>query len=319
MGQTLYILLTGVFSAIFVYAIMLLLLNSNEKLIMKNRFIKYLKDSDIEEVQDQVFKEKHDKVKKTKSNKIQLASKEFTNYLLMSGVKLSAKEYLYLWAFSVLAPSLIVLLISKNIVTVMGIGMIGFAAPPIFVQRSRKKRQEEFNKQLGESLTIMGNCIKAGFTFQQAMESIASEMQPPISVEFSRSLREVHYGVSLEDALNHMVERVKNKDLDLLVSAVLTSARVGGNLSDILEVISETVKDRIKIKAEVRVLTSSGRASGLIIGLLPVFIIIILMLINPEYITSFVESTIGKIMMVASVVLEIAGFTIINKIVDIKY
>lgn len=116
-----------------------------------------------------------------------------------------------------------------------------------------------------------------------------------------------------------MVERVKNKDLDLLASAVLTSAQVGGNLSEILAVISETVKDRIKIKNEVRILTSSGRTSGLIIGLLPVFIILVLMLINPEYFNSFFDSQLGKFMMVLSVVLEATGFAIINKIVNIKY
>lgn len=116
-----------------------------------------------------------------------------------------------------------------------------------------------------------------------------------------------------------MVERVKNKDLDLLVSAVLTCSQVGGNLSDILEVISETVKDRIKIKAEVRVMTSSGRTSGIIVGLMPVFIILILMLLNPSYFESFFDTQIGKVMLALSVLLEGIGFAVIHKIVDIKY
>jgi tight adherence protein B len=87
----------------------------------------------------------------------------------------------------------------------------------------------------------MVNCIKAGFSFQQAIESIAADMQPPISTEFAKTLREVHYGISLRDALKHMVDRVKNKDLDLLVTAVLTAMQVGGNLSEILEVIAGTI------------------------------------------------------------------------------
>jgi tight adherence protein B len=116
-----------------------------------------------------------------------------------------------------------------------------------------------------------------------------------------------------------MVDRVKNKDLDLLVSAGLTSMQVGGNLSDILEVISQTIKDRIKIKAEVRVLTSSGRTSGTIIGLLPVFIIVVLMLLNPQYFESFLKDIIRKIMIAHSVILETAGFLVIRKIVDIEY
>lgn len=309
----------SVLSGIFVYCVMTLLLTSNGTMLVKGRLEKYFQDADAEEVQDLVLKESHENARKKKLKKIQLVGKDFSNDLAASGVKLSAAEYISAWALSTLLPMLAVLFLSGGIITALGIGIIGFSAPPFFVQRSRRKRQEEFNRQLGESLTIMGNCIKAGFTFQQAMESIAAEMQPPISSEFSKTLREVHYGISLEDALKHMVERVKNKDLDLLVSAVLTSAQVGGNLSDILEVISETVKDRIKIKAEVRVLTSSGRTSGIIIGMLPIFIIIALMVINPDYFRSFFETGAGKVMLIVSAILETTGFLVINKIVDIKY
>lgn len=313
------IVLIALIFGIFIFSILTLLLSSNSKLIMKDRYKKYFKDADIDEVQDQVLKEKHNNTKINNGHKFQWASKEFSNYLAMSGVKLSATEYIYFWVISIFAPMLLVLLISKNVIPAVGIGIIGFAAPPILVQQSKKKRQGEFNKQLGESLTLMGNSIRAGFSFQQAMENIASEMQPPISTEFSRALREVQYGLSLEEALRHMVNRVKNKDLDLLVSSVLTSAQVGGNLSDILEVISETIKDRIKIKDEVRILTTSGRTSGLVIGLLPVIIVLILMVINPEYFQSFFESQIGKILLIISVILEATGFFVINKICDIKY
>lgn len=312
-------LLLSIVAGLFIYSLVTIILSANGKVIVMGRFSKYLNTSTIDEVQYQVLKEKQENAKKKKLFKYQLANKEFSNYLAMSGVKLNATEYIGLWALSTFIPMLLVLLIKGSVITIIGIGIIGFAAPPFFVGRAGKKRQEEFDKQLGESLVIMGNCIKAGFSFGQAMESIATEMQPPISTEFSKALREVHYGISLEDALRHMVERVKNKDLDLLASAVLTSAQVGGNLSEILEVISETVKDRIKIKNEVRILTSSGRTSGLIIGLLPVFIILVLMLINPEYFHSFFDSQIGKFMMVISVVLETTGFVIINKIVNIKY
>jgi len=313
------ILLISAFSGILVYLIFTLILPSKRKAIMKKRYSKYFKKTDFDDVQVEVLKENHKKSKKKKSHEIQLASKEISNYLLMSGVKLRPTEFVLIWVFSAILPALIAFLISKNFITSMGVGIIGLAIPPILVQRSRKKLENEFNKQLGDSLTVMGNCIKAGFTFQQAMESIAAEMQPPISTEFTKTLREVHYGVSLEDALKHMVERVKNKDLDLLVTAVLISAQVGGNLSDIIEVVSSTVRDRLKIKAEVRVLTTSGRFSGIIIGLLPVIVILLLMVINPNYFQSFASSGIGKLMLAVSVVLEITGFIVINKIVDIKY
>lgn len=286
---------------------------------MERRLSKYFKKSDFDEVQLEVLKEKRKKAKKNKPNKFRLASDEFSNYLAMSGVKLRATEFVWSWVIIAIVPALLAFLLSDNLITALGVGIIGLAIPPILVQRSKKKRQNEFNKQLGDSLSIMENCIKAGFSFQQAMESIAADMQPPISTEFQKTLREVQYGISLSEALRHMVDRVKNKDLDLLVSSVLISAQVGGNLSDIMEVISDTVQDRLKIKADVRVLTTSGRFSGIIIGLLPVFIMLFIMLINPDYFNSFVASDIGKIMLTASVVLEAIGFLAIRKIIDIKY
>jgi tight adherence protein B len=285
---------------------------------MKDRLTKYFIETDMDEIQELVLKEKQENVKKKRIH-FSLGSKEFSNYLVASGVKLSATEFISAWALSTFIPLLLAYFISGATVSIAAAGIIGFAIPPVLVQHTRKKQQEEFNKQLAESLTIMENSIKAGFTFQQAMESIAAEMQPPIATEFARSLREMRYGVSMEDALRHMVDRVKNKDLDLLVCAFLTSAQVGGNLSEILSVIADTVKDRIKIKADVRVLTAQGRMSGLIIGLLPVVLILVLMLVNPEYFGTFFESQIGKIMMMVAVGMETAGFLVIRKLVDIQY
>lgn len=312
-------ILTALSGGFFMYTVTWLFLYKNGKPLIQSRFSRYFKRTDLSEVQDQVLRERLEKAKKAKSQNGRVFGKQLGNILAMSGVKLNAREFIISWVIAALAPVLIVLLFRGNIITAIGLGLMGFAAPPLLVSRSRKKRQDEFNRQLADSIVVMVNCIKAGFSFQQSMESIASEMQPPISTEFVKVLREIQYGVSLQDALNHMVERVKNKDLDLLVSAVLTSAQVGGNLSEILEVIAETIKDRLRIKSEVRVLTSSGRISGMIIGLLPVVIILMLMVINPNYFMEFCKTEIGKIMIVISVILELIGFALINKIVDIQY
>jgi len=312
-------LLIALCGGICVYSLIAQSKSADAKKSAKNRFAKYLKNIDIDDVQRQFFKEKLNKNKLSNSQKFQIASKQFNNYLAMSGVKLSGTEFIGGWAFLTLVPMLIVLLVGGSAVTAFALAIVGFAVPPIIVQSSQKKRQQQFNKQLSGSITIMGNCIRAGFSFQQAMESIANEMQPPISTEFATTLREMKYGVSMEEALNHMVERVRNKDLDLLVSAVLTSMQVGGNLSDILEIISDTINDRLKIKSQIRVLTASGRMSGIIIGLLPIFIILIMMVINPGYFQGFFETGIGKAMIIVSIFLEALGFFVINKIVGIKY
>ena len=306
-------------AALLIYLLILLMIKPSGKELVEERLKKYLYTDGISELQDQLFKENLEKYRKKKNKRLKIVSKELSDYLAMSGIKLRASEFIFIWIGCTYLPIVIISLSGASAVTAMGFAVIGFILPPFFVLRVRKKRQHEFNRQLGESLVIMSNCIKSGFTFQQAMESIANDMQPPISTEFTSAIREMRFGVSKNDALHHMVDRVQNNDLGLLVSAVMTSEQVGGNLSEILDIISETIKDRIRIKQEIRVLSAQGRISGIVIGLLPVFIILFLMILNPAYFMSFFEAPIGKIMLGVSVLMEMIGFLIINKIVDIEY
>ena len=307
------------FAAAFVYFMILFMIKPSGKELIERRMKKYLNSDGISEIQDQVLKEKLEKSRKKKNRKFKIASKEFSDYLAASGMKLRASEFIYFWVGITYLPTFLILFSGASAVTAIGVAITGFIIPPFLVQRARKKRQTEFNKQLGESLVVMSNCIKAGFTFQQAMESIADDMQPPISTEFAKALREMRFGVSKNDALHQMVERVQNNDLGLLVSAVITSDQVGGNLSEILDIISDTIKDRIRIKQEIRVLSAQGRMSGIVIGLLPVAIIVMLMIMNPVYFMSFFESFIGKFMLGVSALMEAIGFMVIRKIVNIKF
>ena len=313
------IILIAALGGVLTYSVLTLALVYSPKTVMRKRVAEYFKKVDPDDIQVEVLKEKRRKKRTKELHKLQLASHEFASYLAMSGVTLRPTEFVVIWASAATLPALLAFFISHSLVTALAIGIVGLAVPPVLVQRLRKKRENEFSKQLGESLSVMGNCIRAGFSFQQAMESIANEMQPPISAEFEKTLREIRYGISFEEALKHLVERVKNKDLDLLVSTALISSQVGGNLSDIIEIISDTVRDRLKIKSEVKVLTTSGRFSGIIIGLLPVFVILILMVLNPNYFNAFAASNVGTLMLAVSVLLETIGFLIIKKIVDIKY
>lgn len=304
-------------AAVFVYLFFIMRFSNSSAERVERRLSSLAVDDLIEDIHDNVIREKKKRLSQNK--RVNILTRKLEDSLKMSGVKLNATEYLYFWFGLTLIPVLLTILLGRSIITVLAVGLIGFAIPPIFVQRSKKAKQLLFTKQLGESLIVMSNCIKSGYSFQQAMESIATDMQPPISAEFARTLREIRLGVKLEEALNHMVDRVQNEDFELLISAVIISSQVGANLTDILDTISALIRDRIKIRDDVRILSSQGRISGLIIGLLPIIIILILMLVNPEYIMSFAESDMGKIMLVISVIMEVTGFIFINKIVDIRY
>ena len=311
------IIVIAVSAAFVLYSTILILFTDTPKQRVKKRLNQLAENVELEYIHDAVLNEK--KKRRKVKVKPKLVSRRFEDSLALSGIHISAQEYVALWVFLTLGPGLVGIMLNMDLVAVLGICVVGFAIPPIMVQRSRSKQQQLFNKQLGESLTIMSNCMRSGYSFQQAMHSISKEMQPPVSTEFGRVVREINYGATLEQALNNMSQRVNSKDFDLLISAVITSAQVGANLSEILDTISETIIDRIRLREEVRVFSAQGRMSGIIIGLLPVFVILFLMILNPTYLTDFVNHPIGKLLLIASVFLEVIGFILINRIVDIKY
>ena len=304
--------------AILTYIAVYTFLAANSSERVRYRVARYFKENNVDDVQEQFIREKTEAENKRKKQRFKLASHEFSSYITSSGIKLKANEFIAFWAGLTLVPMILVVLFGGSIITGLALAIIGIAIPPFIISNARKKRDDLFNAQLAQATILMGNSIKGGFTFLQSMESVAEDMQPPISTEFARVLREIHYGVKQTDALNRMVERTNNKDLELLVSAVLTSTQVGSNLSEILDTISSTIRDRIKIKMEIKTLTAQGRISGLIIGLLPLVLVLALMVMSPSYFAGFFESDIGKILIAVSVVLEILGFSVINKIVNIK-
>ena len=311
------ILVIAVSAAVVLYSSVVILFADTPKQRIRKRLNLLAENVELDYIHDAVLNEKR-KVRKNKK-KPRLISRRFEDSLAMADIHISAQEFMMLWCCLTLGPGVAGLLMKMDLVAVLGICVIGFAVPPVMVQRSRAKQQQLFNKQLGESMTIMSNCMRSGYSFQQAMHSISKEMQPPISAEFGRVVRELNYGATLEQALNNMSQRVRSKDFDLLVSAVITSAQVGANLSEILDTISETITDRIRLREEVRAFSAQGRMSGLIIGLLPVVVLLVLMILNPTYLTDFVNHPLGKLLLAGSVILEVIGFILINRIVDIKY
>ena len=311
------ILVIAVSTAIVLYSSIVILFSDTPRQRIHRRLNALAVHEELDNVHNAVLNEK--KKRRKEKKKSRLVSRRFEDTLAMAGIHISAQEFMTMWCALTLGPALVGLLLRLDLLTVAALCVIGIAIPPIMVQRAKNKQQQLFNKQLGESLTIMSNCMRSGYSFQQAMHSISKEMQPPISTEFSRVIREIHYGATLDQALNNMAARVNNQDFDLLISAVITSSHVGGNLSDILDTIAETITDRIRLREEVRILTSQGRMSGLIIGLLPVAVLLFLMLLNPTYLSDFVSDPLGKTMLAISVVMELIGFFVINRMVDIKY
>ncbi len=202
--------------------------------------------------------------------------------LRKADLKLTVTEYLLLHV--VLSFGLGALGLLVRGVVAGGLGFIGgFFLPRIYVSIRQAKRLRDFNNQLSDILNLWVNSLRAGYSIPQAMEAVAREAPPPASIEFKRVVAEISIGIPMETALNNMLSRIASEDLDLVFTAVNIQREVGGNLAEILETISETIRQRVRIKGEIRTLTASGRTTGTVIGALPIILSIFLYLINPNY------------------------------------
>ena len=180
-----------------------------------------------------------------------------------------------------------------------------------------QRRQAAFVNQLGDMLSMVANALRAGFSFMQAMEHVAGEMNDPVRLEINKVVRDVNVGISLEEALNNMTKRIQSPDFNLVVAAVLIQRQVGGNLAQILDNISETISGRIRMRREVMALTAQGRMSGVILVVLPFALAAILKSINPGYLDPLFSEPVGRMAVGGSLVMILIGCVVIKKIVDI--
>ena len=165
----------------------------------------------------------------------------------------------------------------------------GGAAPRFYVKMQQNTRLRKFNDQLPDMLNLMVNGLRAGYSTNMALEAISKELPAPISDEFRRVVQEMQIGISMENALENLLRRIPSEDLDFVVTAINVQREVGGNLSEILDNISFTIRERIRIKGEVRVLTAQVRASGTLLSMVPFGLALVLWFINPEYLMSITD------------------------------
>lgn len=215
-------------------------------------------------------------------------------------------------------------LVSRSISAVIG-GVIGFFAPRFYVKNRQAQRLIRFNDQLSDMLNLMVNGLRAGYSTPQAMEAVSRELPPPISDEFRRLVQEMQIGIPIEKALDNLLRRIPSDDLDFVVTAINVQREVGGNLSEILDTISFTIRERVRIKGEIRVLTASVRTSGTVLSLIPVFLTLALWFVSPTYIGSFFDDSTGLqqplcgiVAVVIIVGMIVSGYFVMMKIADIE-
>lgn len=244
--------------------------------------------------------------------------------LAQADLKLKPGEYVALIVISMAGVAALGYVLGRNNGMMpyifAGVGaFVGYFLPGAYVGRQKGIRLQRFNEQLPDMLNLAVNGLRAGYSTMQALESVSKELPPPISDEFRRVVREMQIGISMEEAMENLLRRIPSPDLDLIITALNIQREVGGNLAEILDIISYTIRERIRIKREIEVLTTQVLYSGRVLALLPIALACFLWMVNPEYMNSIVEyPACGIPLFVCGGIMIGAGYFVMTRIANIE-
>lgn len=239
--------------------------------------------------------------------------------LARADLKLTPSEFIFLNFTSVLVGFVIAYLLGRGSLPfgLLG-GILGFYAPRLWVRQLQSRRLAAFNNQLGDTLILLANSLRSGYSLLQSMETVSRELAQPMSGEFARVVREIGLGLTIEEALAHLLERIRSDDLDLVITAINIQHEVGGNLAEILDTIAYTIRERVRIKGQIRAMTAQQRFSGYVISVLPLILGVVMFMINPNYIGRMFNEPCGIMMLITGGLMIIAGYIIIRRITNIE-
>lgn len=256
-----------------------------------------------------------------KFNKDMEKSKYYLNVqskLLQAYIKMKPLEFVKISLAAGLITGILLYLIFGNLLFLFIGFFVGYKVPEVILEIVRKKRVSRLNSQLPQALGLLANGLRAGYSFPQAMAVITKEMEAPIADEFGKILRENAYGKPMEEALMDFSKRTDDEDLDMFITTLLIQMNVGGDLAEILDTISETIRERVKLRGEIRTLTAQNRMSAWVVGLMPFALALLTYKTSPDQAFAFITNPIGMMMAIAASVLMIIGVFALIKIVNIK-
>ena len=198
-------------------------------------------------------------------------------------------------------------------------GALGFFLPRLYVSRKKAKRIAAFEEAFPDALDLMTRSIRAGHAFATGVEVVAEEAEEPVRSEFRQIFEENRFGLPLDESLLALADRVDMVDVRLFVTSILIQRESGGNLAEKLKSLSALIRARFKFRRQVKIHTAHGRMTGTVLGLTPIFVGVLLYLVNPEYMEPLIVEPAGRALLLGAVLLMGAGFLVIRRITDIQY
>lgn len=245
-------------------------------------------------------------------------SQNWAKQLERAGLTLNVREYLIMRIVVGVVAGLLAMLFTGFPLVFLLVFPIGYMIPAFFVKLRVGRRMKKMDAQLIEMLQMVASGLRAGFGLQQALEASAEQVPEPLSTELKRAMRDIAMGASVEQSLTSLNQRVASPDFDIVITAILIQRQVGGNLAEILDNVAHTMRERVRIRGEIQTLTSQQRMTGYVIGGIPVGLMAVFYLINREFIMLLFTEPLGRMMLLAVIIMEAIGGLIIRKIVNIE-
>lgn len=318
MNLTTLIIIGGVFIIILLIVGLVVSSNSERKLV-EDRLGQYLEEdkggSGADPQKSVVTEWVSKRVEKTS------LGDRIARELARADLKIRVAEYFALILISSVGFGLVLWFIGNRhpISALLGL-VVGLFAPRFYIKSQQRRRLQRFNDQLADMLNLMVNGLRAGYSTMQAMEAVSKELPSPISDEFRRVVQEMQIGIPMETALENLLRRIPSDDLDFVVTAINVQREVGGNLSEILDTISFTIRERVRIKGEVRTLTAQVRTSGQLLSMVPFGLAVVIWFVSPNYLLSITNGGPLCTAIIVGVALGLIGssYVIMMKIADIE-
>ena len=315
-----WIIIIGGIVLIILLIIGVIVSSNSERDLVEERLSQYLDDGDKQDINREAQNYALTNWVSSRVEKTSYGDRD-ARALARADIKFKVAEYFALIVMSVILVAAVAWFIgNRHPVSGLIGAIIGGIIPGQYVKSQQKQRLRKFNDQLPDMLNLMVNGLRAGYSTMQAMEAISKELPPPINDEFRRVVQEMQIGIPMETALDNLLRRIPSEDLDFVITAINVQREVGGNLSEILDNISFTIRERIRIKGEVRVLTAQVRASGSVLSLIPFGLTLILWFLNPDYLLSVTQ---GGPLCTGAIICVVLGlisssYFIMMKIADIE-
>jgi tight adherence protein B len=235
-----------------------------------------------------------------------------------AGIPLRVGEYMTIRFALALILLLVTFMLTRNVLIALPMAPIGYFLPRWYVGSRRRQRQAKINGQLEEMLTLVSNSLKSGYGLMQSFEYASRQLAPPLADEIKRMIQEANLGAGAEAAIEALAERIASPDMEMVVTAIAIQRSVGGNLAQTLDNVAYTMRERDRIRGEIRTLTSQQRMTGVIIGGLPIFVGGIMFAINPDYMLPLFTHSVGKILLLMAVGMEALGIVLIRSLLSFE-